>query len=94
MQEIFSCLFVDLALSGTLIYAGGDEEDQLLKTNSCMNYDLNNAWLEKAYLRKADLSGANLTGADLSSVRLRGASLTNAILHNAILRYTNLGAQI
>ena len=43
MKEIFSCLFIALALSGTWIYAGGDEEDQLLKTNSCVNCDLNNA---------------------------------------------------
>ena len=43
MKEIFSCLFIALALSGTSIYAGGDEEDQLLKTNSCVNCDLNNA---------------------------------------------------
>ena len=86
MQEIFSCLFVDLALSGTLIYAGGDEEDQLLKTNSCVNYDLNNAWLEKANLRKTDLSGANLYRANMEYSDLRGPNLTSADLIGASLK--------
>ena len=86
-----------LVLMGTWVYAGGDEEEQLLKTNSCVNCDLSNAWLEKADLRKADFSGAklyranmeyadlrgaNFTGADLSNVRLRGASLKGAKLRN------------
>ena len=101
MKKIFSFLVLALVLSGTPIYAGGDEEEQLLNTNSCVNCDLSNAWPEEADLRKADFSGAklyranmeyadlrgaNFTGADLSNVRLRGAHLTNAILDNAILR--------
>ena len=96
----YSLFFVVIA---SLAHAGGDEEDQLLNTNACVNCDLSNAWLEEAKLRKADFSGSNLyranleyadlrganfTGADLSNARLRGANLTNAILDDAILRYT------
>ena len=99
MGKMFSFLVIVLALFGTSVFAGGDEEEQLLNTNSCVNCDLSNAWLEEANLRKADLSGAklyranmeyadlrgaNFTGADLSNIRPRDANLTNAILDNAI----------
>ena len=47
MQKIFSFIVIVLVLLGTSIYAGGNEEDQLLNTNSCVSCDLNNAWLEK-----------------------------------------------
>ena len=74
MLKIFSFLVIALVLSGTSIYAGGDEEDQLLNTNSCVNCDLNNAWLEKANLRKADLSGANLYRTNMGYADLRCAT--------------------
>ncbi len=77
-KKIFSFLVIALVLSGTSIYAGGNEEDQLLNTNWCVNCDLNNAWLENANLRKADLSGANLYRANMEYVNLRGANLTGA----------------
>ena len=96
-------IYQSFFVTASSAHAGGDEEDQLLNTNACVNCDLSNARLEEAKLRKADLSGSNLyranleyadlrganfTGADLSNARLRGANLTNAILDNAILRYT------
>ena len=105
MQKILSFSIIIFMLIGTSINAGGNSEEQLLNTNSCVNCDLSNAWLEanlrkadfrgaklyRANMEYADLRGANFTGANLSNVRLRGANLTNAILDNAILRYTNLG---
>ena len=45
MKKIFSFLVMAFVLSGTSIYAGGDEEEQLLNTNSYVNYDLSNARL-------------------------------------------------
>ena len=74
MKKIFSFLVITLVLLGTSIYAGGDEEDQLLNTKSCVNCDLNNAWLEKSSLRKADLRGANLCRANMEYADLRGAT--------------------
>ena len=62
MNKIFSFLVITLVLLGTSIYAGGDEEDQLLNTNSCVNCDLNNAWLEKAKLRDARFSNTKTDG--------------------------------
>ena len=41
----YSLFFVVIA---SLAHAGGDEEDQLLNTNACVNCDLSNAWLEEA----------------------------------------------
>ena len=72
MKKMLSVLITVLVVLGTSIYAGGDKEDQLLNTNSCVNCDLNNAWLEKANLRKADLSGANLYRANMEYADLRG----------------------
>ena len=66
-------LVIALVLLGTSIYVGGEEEEQHLNTNSCVNCDLSNAWLEEADLRKADFSGAKFTCVVLSNVRLRGA---------------------
>lgn len=43
MKKIFSFLAIDLVLLGKPTYAGSDEEDQLLNTNSYVNCDLNNA---------------------------------------------------
>ena len=40
----YSLFFVVIA---SLSHAGGDEEDQLLNTNACVNCDLSNAWLER-----------------------------------------------
>ena len=77
MKKIFSFLVIVLALSRTSIYAVGDEEDQLLNTNSCVNCDLKNAWSEKANLRKADLSGANLYRANMEYTDLRDARVSN-----------------
>ena len=71
MNKIFSFLVLALVLSGTSTYAGGDEKDQLLNTNSCVNCDLNNAWSEKANLTKAELSGANLYRANMEYADLR-----------------------
>ena len=65
MEKMFSFLVIVLALLGTSFYAGGDEEEQLLNTNSCVNCDLSNAWLDKANFRKADLSGARFYRANM-----------------------------
>jgi len=80
MKKIFSFLVIALVLSGTSIYAGGDEEEQLLNTNSCVNCDLSNARLEEADLRKADFSGAKLYRANMEYADLRGANFTGADL--------------
>ena len=61
-----------LVLMGTLVYAGGDEEEQLLNTNSCVNCDLSNARLEEANLRKADFSGAKLRDARFPKTKAHG----------------------
>ena len=71
-KNIYSFLVIVLVLLGTSIYAGGDEENQLLNTNPCVNCDLKNAWLEKANLRKENLSGANLCRANMEYADLRG----------------------
>ena len=72
MQKILSFSIIILVLIGTSIYAGGDEEEQLLNTNSCVNCDLSNAWLEEADLRKADFSGAKLRYARFSNTKSYG----------------------
>ena len=43
MQKILSFSIIVVFFIGTSVYAGGDEEDLLLNTNSCVNCDLNNA---------------------------------------------------
>ena len=72
MKKIFSFLVIALVLSGTSIYAGGNEEEQLLSTNSCVNCDLSNARLEEADLRKADFSGAKLRDARFPKTKTYG----------------------
>ena len=72
MQKILSFSIIILVLIGTSIYAGGDEEEQLLNTNSCVNCDLSNAWLEEADLRKADFSGAKLRDARFPKTKAYG----------------------
>ena len=48
LNLFYSLFFIVIA---SLAHAGGDEEDQLLNTNACVNCDLSNAWLEEAKLR-------------------------------------------
>ena len=77
---VFYSLF--FVFKASLAHAGGDEEDQLLNTNACVNCDLSNAWLEEAKLRKADFSGSNLYRANLEYADLRGAKLRDAGFSN------------
>ena len=72
MQKILSFLIIILVLLGTSIYAGGDGEEKLLNTNSCVNCGLSNAWLEEADLRKADFSGAKLRDARFPKTKTYG----------------------
>ena len=65
MQKFILFISLFFVVTASSAHAGGDEEDQLLNTNACVDCDLSNAWLEEAKLRKADFSGSNLYRANL-----------------------------
>ncbi len=62
----------------------------LLKTNSCVNCDLEQAELSKANLTGTNLSGANVAFANLSQANLFGANLSNSNLTNSNMTGVNL----
>lgn len=62
----------------------------LLKTNACMQCDLQGADLSNRDLTDANLEAANLTGANLTNTNLRGANLSFSILKGVIFSDTKL----